>query len=105
MGSPEIRMSYTDIRRSALETPTPLVELPCGSRSTRRMTRPSAARAADRLTAVVVFPTPPFWLTIANVFPVGCDSMFIQMLYGCDDEGPSRNRAPVLYPSPKSSIK
>src|SRR5205807_10623025 len=77
--------------------PTPLVELPWGSRSTSRMTRPREARAADRLTAVVVFPTPPFWLTIANVFPVGCDPISVCGFCGCDDEGPvGRNRAPVL---------
>src|SRR5207302_5384159 len=77
--------------------PTPLVELPWGSRSTSRMMRPREARAADRLTAVLVFPTPPFWLTIANVFPVGCDPISVYGFYGCDDEGPiGRNRAPVL---------
>src|SRR5690606_3909741 len=42
-------------------TPTPLLALAWGSRSTRRIRR-LWARAAARLTAVVVFPTPPFWL-------------------------------------------
>src|SRR5205085_48615 len=36
-----------------------------GSRSTSRTRFPSSARPADRLIAVVVLPTPPFWLAIA----------------------------------------
>jgi hypothetical protein len=30
----------------------------------------AAAKQADRLMAVVVFPTPPFWLEIAMIFPI-----------------------------------
>src|SRR5215467_192369 len=37
------------------------------SQSTRRVGWPAAARQAERLTAVVVFPTPPFWLAIAMI--------------------------------------
>src|SRR5512147_654295 len=40
-------------------------ELACGSRSMSRTVRPRMARAAARLIAVVVFPTPPFWFAIA----------------------------------------
>src|SRR5579862_8078090 len=47
------------------DTPTPLLALPCGSRSTRSVLRSAAATLAARFTAVVVFPTPPFWLTTA----------------------------------------
>src|SRR5687767_14402927 len=47
--------------------PRPVVALPCGSRSARRVGRPARARPAARLTAVVVLPTPPFWLTTASV--------------------------------------
>src|SRR5690349_6639006 len=32
---------------------------------------PRRAKAAPRLTAVVVFPTPPFWLTTARTTPTG----------------------------------
>jgi hypothetical protein len=53
----------------AFATPRPLVALPCGSMSTSRTVLPSAARHAPRLTAVVVFPTPPFWLTTAMTWP------------------------------------
>ena len=40
-------------------------ELAWGSRSTSRTLRPRIARAAERLMAVVVLPTPPFWFAIA----------------------------------------
>src|SRR5438270_6923430 len=36
-----------------------------GSRSMTPTRRPHSARAAARLTAVVVLPTPPFWLMMA----------------------------------------
>src|SRR6185437_13323083 len=47
--------------------PSPVLALPCGSKSTRRTRLPTAARAVARLTAVVVLRTPPFWLTIARI--------------------------------------
>src|SRR5215472_6188631 len=37
---------------------------PCGSRSTTSTRLPCRARQAARLTALVVLPTPPFWLAI-----------------------------------------
>src|SRR5512142_3129390 len=37
---------------------------PCGARSTTSTWVPCNARHAARLTAVVVLPTPPFWLAI-----------------------------------------
>jgi hypothetical protein len=40
--------------------------LPCGSRSTSSTRWPPEASAAAMLTAVVVLPTPPFWLATAN---------------------------------------
>src|ERR1700736_1346098 len=55
-----------------LSTPTPVVVFPCGSMSTTSTRRPSSARDAPRLTAVVDFPTPPFWLTIAITRAVVC---------------------------------
>src|SRR5262245_64781385 len=42
-----------------------LVAWACGSRSSTQTRWPHSARAAARLTAVVVLPTPPFWLMIA----------------------------------------
>src|SRR6267378_3686156 len=44
----------------------PLVAFPCGSRSTSSTRRSETASDAARLTAVVVFPTPPFWFAIAR---------------------------------------
>src|SRR6185503_5509249 len=53
-------------------SPSATVEWACGSRSMRSTRRPSFARPALRLTAVVLLPTPPFWLTKAMVciFPL-----------------------------------
>src|SRR3990170_3026564 len=45
--------------------PAPDVAFAWGSRSTRRVAFSITAREAARLTAVVVFPTPPFWLATA----------------------------------------
>src|SRR5688500_17507710 len=66
--------------------------LACGSRSMRSVLRPRIASAAERFTAVVVLPTPPFWLAIATIMwrcsdylveggadhsrECGCDSQF-----------------------------
>src|SRR5450759_5543225 len=48
-------------------SPRPEVELACGSRSIRSTEWPISARAAPRLMAVVVLPTPPFWFTTAMI--------------------------------------
>ena len=45
--------------------PRPVLALPCGSRSTISTRSPTAASAVPRLIAVVVLPTPPFWLASA----------------------------------------
>jgi hypothetical protein len=44
-----------------------VLAFPWGSKSTSKTFLFVAASAADKLTAVVVFPTPPFWLAIAMV--------------------------------------
>src|SRR5690606_23506384 len=49
--------------RSATLQPRAPVALHCGSMSISRVRWPALAIAAARLTAVVVLPTPPFWLT------------------------------------------
>src|SRR3954447_8423235 len=46
--------------------PRPVDALPCGSRSTISTFSPIAASAVPRLMAVVVLPTPPFWLARAR---------------------------------------
>src|ERR1700738_1152996 len=51
--------------------PSPEVAFAWGSQSTSNTFSPSIARQADRLIAVVVLPTPPFWFTIPTIFPMG----------------------------------
>src|SRR5579871_3756042 len=46
--------------------PRPVEALPCGSRSMINTCSPMAASAVPRLMAVVVLPTPPFWLATAS---------------------------------------
>jgi hypothetical protein len=46
--------------------PIPVEALPCGSRSISSTFQPVAAMAVAMLIAVVVLPTPPFWLAIAT---------------------------------------
>src|SRR5690606_2443337 len=53
-------------RRVSRGTPRPVEALPCGSMSTISTFSPIAARAVPRLIAVVVLPTPPFWLETAR---------------------------------------
>src|SRR5690554_4662739 len=48
-----------------------MVALPCASRSTSSSFFGTPASAAARLTAVVVFPTPPFWLAMAMMRAIG----------------------------------
>src|SRR5260370_39789181 len=50
--------------------PRPVVEFDCGSQSTSSVLTSAAAREAARLTAVVVLPTPPFWLATAMTRPM-----------------------------------
>src|SRR5437773_8316887 len=47
--------------------PSPVLALPCASRSMTRMRWPAAASAVAKLIAVVVLPTPPFWLATATM--------------------------------------
>ena len=54
-------------RRRLPFRPTPLVRLAWGSMSTSRTCWSARASEAARLMAVVVLPTPPFWLAIAMI--------------------------------------
>ena len=58
------------IRSGSLTSPTPLVALDCGSQSTSKVFTSAAANEEARLMAVVVFPTPPFWLATAMTRPI-----------------------------------
>src|SRR5256885_6842225 len=57
---------YVVRRARAGFSPRPEVVLDCGSRSISRTGCPISPSAAPRLMAVVVLPTPPFWLTMAR---------------------------------------
>src|ERR1035438_6675839 len=61
-------------RLSSRRKPRPEEALAWGSQSTRRILRPWMARQAARLIAVVVLPTPPFWLTTPRIFPMAIES-------------------------------
>src|ERR1035437_9261220 len=60
-------------------SPRPEVELACGSRSTRSTEWPISASAAPRLMAVVVLPTPPFWVTTAMIGETVVDNILGSM--------------------------
>src|SRR6266700_1462629 len=62
--------------RLCFNTPIPLEVFAWGSISTSNTLRPAAARYVARLMAVVVLPTPPFWLAIAYTFDTGCYRTF-----------------------------
>ena len=53
-----------------LSIPNPLVVFPCGSISIKSTFWPASAKHADKFIAVVVLPTPPFWLAIAIILPI-----------------------------------
>src|ERR1700679_1738333 len=59
-----------ELRLSSRWTPSPEVALAWGSQSTRRIFKPSKAKQAARLMAVVVLPTPPFLFTITRILPM-----------------------------------
>src|SRR6185295_8026725 len=60
------------MRSGSLTRPSPLVAFDWGSQSTSRVLTSAAAKDAARLMAVVVFPTPPFWLATAMIRPISC---------------------------------
>src|ERR1700675_4589108 len=58
------------MRSGFFTRPRPLVEFDCGSQSTSSVLTSAAASEAARLMAVVVLPTPPFWLATAMTRPM-----------------------------------
>src|SRR6267154_6514822 len=60
--------------------PRPVDALPWGSMSITRVGSPTAASAVPRLMAVVVLPTPPFWLATTRMRGLrGCDMRWAQL--------------------------
>src|SRR5580704_8318467 len=67
--------------------PRPVDALPCGSISIRSVGWPMAASAVPRLIAVVVLPTPPFWLATTSVRgPRDCGSIGMAKLPDREDD-------------------
>ena len=64
---------------SSLEIPKPVDAFPCASRSTIRTLFFTAAKAVPRFIAVVVFPTPPFWLATEIIEVLKIISSFIKV--------------------------
>src|SRR3984957_222756 len=58
------------MRSGSLGNPKPLVAFDCGSQSTSSVFTSAAAKEAAKLMAVVVLPTPPFWLATAITRPI-----------------------------------
>src|ERR1035441_1036511 len=63
-GRSSTRTLYTDIVPARWSMSSAVDPSPCGSRSTTSTRDPCCASDAATLTAVVVLPTPPFWLAI-----------------------------------------
>src|SRR5580693_7751296 len=77
--------------------PTALVALAWGSRSMSNTRLPFSARQAERFTAVVVLPTPPFWLAIAK--------SFIEQLVWFQGGNKQRTILAAFYVSRLSNVK
>src|SRR5260370_30998590 len=58
------------MRSGSFTKPRPLEAFDCGSQSTSSVFTSAAAKDAARLMAVVVLPTPPFWLATAMTRPI-----------------------------------
>ena len=64
------KMVGADSLRILAPSPRPLVAFDCGSQSTSSVFTSAAAKDEARLMAVVVLPTPPFWLATAMTRPI-----------------------------------
>src|SRR5437773_8739713 len=69
VNSPSVIASYTLLVTCAMSR-NDIVLLAWGSRSMSSVGLPRSARAAARLMAVVVLPTPPFWFAMATIIRV-----------------------------------
>src|SRR6185295_19526220 len=86
--------------------PRPVLALPWGSASMIRTRLPQAASAVARFTAVVVLPTPPFWLARAMMRAAGGDGVALAATVTLDlrqsQDGPRRvgSAGESLHPHP-----
>src|SRR5664280_3060078 len=69
-GTSHIMTWYVLRRSGSRRKPSPLEALDWGSQSTSSVRTPREANDAARLMAVVVLPTPPFWLVTAMMRPI-----------------------------------
>src|ERR1700741_5223174 len=84
--------------------PRPVEALPCGSRSMISTSSPMAASAVPRLIAVVVLPTPAFWLASASTRGItgGAkegEDVSIMVAARCDAVGVRKAREYKYFPS------
>src|SRR5436190_17125784 len=63
--------SYIDTSSESGSMPWLIVRFDCGSRSTHSTRLPFSAKATARLSVVVVFATPPFWLANEITWALG----------------------------------
>src|SRR5918995_7368585 len=90
--------SYIDASSESGSMPWLMVRLPWGSRSTQSTRWPRSTNAAARLSVVVVFATPPFWLVNAMTLALGV------VVTGSSGSSPLRKRyshdlGGILHPS------
>src|SRR5918995_2719588 len=90
--------SYIEASSESGSMPWLIVRLPCGSRSTHSTRCPRSTNAAARLSVVVVFATPPFWLVNAMTLALGV------VVTGSSGSSPLRKRyshdlGGILHPS------
>ena len=64
------RIWYVPISTLSTSIPNPELALACGSASINKTFFSKTPSDAAKLTEVVVFPTPPFWLAIAMILPI-----------------------------------
>src|SRR2546426_4317323 len=99
MATPLMRTSYSEMPTDAREIPTPLVACACGSLSTSKTCVPETASAADTLTAVVDFPTPPFWFAKAMTRPLDQNPHSVVPAISPRPSPPSERHTPVGPPT------
>src|SRR5512132_3046001 len=82
--------SYIDFSSESGSMPCDIVRFACGSMSTHRTRKPFSENATARLSAVVVFATPPFWF--ANAMTLGfCSALSMSAPYSpVHGQSPSR---------------
>src|SRR5665647_3392950 len=104
ISSCSISTSYVPRTPWRWSTPRAVEALPWGSMSTRRTLNPPLASEAARFTAVVVFPTPPFWLTTTMTrVPEGRGNVSRETVPLIAPSGASLMRSPLVNATPPTA--